>query len=468
MITTILAAVAGVLLPLGLSEGPFVLSNFRPLDAQYVPDTSPLAAATTPNRGSYVYGRICGTFDLMTCPGGIDPNNTAIPPSIVGIFNSIPHGSFSMQYRQFFQGDPARVRNFSQSMERAAQTFILCKDSFAVDGLIVDMSSGHPGVGFWNQTLPNVTNGATWTQDILWLEPVTECVNTNLTFDYILDSYIPNASVEHYNLTDHGGFSNLTRVQPILNRDGQHIDLIQHAYKGAVWSNLYALLYLNGTRESSFVGATYPLNSSSSLFSDSLGKVSFLSLSYLNTSGSDIEVTCEGYGGQDTANVTNVHVNCGIFLRPPLRTDGGDPRLSDLGSKWSQNTYSCSSATHASIQRVTFSTNSSSDLQSLQITRTLSGPDVLWATEKTDMKIADVDLFWGWVDDQYENNTSLWTVRAPSFYLPAGGTSMWGTFPEGYPAGAHVGAWGTICKSLSLSQGDTAADYSGRTDFAIL
>ncbi|KAF9443338.1 hypothetical protein P691DRAFT_621809, partial [Macrolepiota fuliginosa MF-IS2] len=122
--------------------------------------------------------------------------------------------------------------------------------------------------------------------------------------------------------------------------------------------------------------------------------------------------------------MSTVHVSCGIFTGPPLSTDGGDPQIFSRGSKWSQGIYSCSSATRASIQTVTFSTNSSTDLQDMYIARATSGPNVLWATEKVSMNLPEIDLLWGRVDDRYEGSDSLWTIRAETFYLPAGSSSV--------------------------------------------
>lgn len=469
-LTTVLVAIAGVVLPLGLADGPVVASNFRQVRAQYVPDTSALALSTTPNRGSFVYGRQCGSFEALACPGNDNPNTTAIAPSVLEVFNSTLHGPFAMQYRRFYEGDAKQ--NSSVGFVGSAQTFILRDDIFAAEGIVVDMSPDHPGIGFWNQTLPDTPHGGTWSQDILWLEPVTQCVDTNLTVDYFMPDSGPEGSIKIFNITDHGGFVNLTRVPPSLNRDGQHIDLFQHAYKGAVYSNLFAMEALNATRDSSFIGAPHPLNMSSLSFSISgidIGQMSVLPISYLNsTAASTGDIICQGYGGQDTANVTNVHVACGIFLGPPLRTDGGDPRVFNRGSKWRQGIHACSSATRASIQTVAFSTNGTTRIQDLRVSRAKSQTNVLWATEKTNMTISDIDLMWGRVDDRFENDPSLWTIRADSFYLPAGGASMWNVFPAGFPAGGHAHLWGMIYESgMPSDDGESVTDYSGRSDYSV-
>jgi hypothetical protein len=467
-VTTGLVAIAGVILPLGLSDGPFVATNFRTIPAQYVPDNSALALATTPDREDFVYGRVCGSFEPAICPGNNNPNTTTINPSIVEIFNSTPHGPFNMQYRRFFDGDPV-TQNCSVGIMGTAETFILLNDTFVAEGLVIDMSQDHPGIGFWNQTIPVLRNGATWSQDILWLEPVTQCVDTNLTIDYFMMDG-PDNLINNFNLTDHGGFVNLSPdPPPPLDLDGQNIDLYQHAYKGAAWSDDYAMVFLNATRQSSSIGASYPLSGipDISLSSSGLGNINVVPISYLNSSVlANASIICQGYGGQDTANITNVHVSCGVFLGPPLRIDGGDPRVFNRGSKWSQGVQACSSATRASVQTTTFSTNTTSDIQDLVITRAPTDIDVLWATEKTDLTLTDVDLFWGRVDDQYENDPSLWTIRADKFYLPAGSSSIWNAFPAGSPAAAHAHIWGQIYDPADTS-GAFVTDYSGKSDYSI-
>lgn len=82
-------------------------------------------------------------------------------------------------------------------------------------------------------------------------------MDTNLTIDYTLkDSAITTNQVSSYNLTDRGGFYNLTTEYPTFNRDGQNIDLRQHAYKGGVLSNFYTMIKLgNVTRNESYAGS---------------------------------------------------------------------------------------------------------------------------------------------------------------------------------------------------------------------
>ena len=54
----------------------------------------------------------------------------------------------------------------------------------AREGIILDLVKG--GIGFRNHTVPiqpQMRYGSQWTEDILWIEPVTSCVNTNWTLE---------------------------------------------------------------------------------------------------------------------------------------------------------------------------------------------------------------------------------------------------------------------------------------------
>jgi hypothetical protein len=110
------------------------------------------------------------------------------------------------------------------------ESLILRNGIFAVGGLIVDMDT--PGIGLWNHTLPaDAPNGAVWSEDVLWLEPVSACVDTNLTVDYTLHDIGSINDAKTFNITDSGGFFNLTPDYPSFIPDGQNVNLGWHAYR---------------------------------------------------------------------------------------------------------------------------------------------------------------------------------------------------------------------------------------------
>lgn len=290
------------------------------------------------------------------------------------------------------------------------------------------------------------------------------------TIDYTLAGTYLTYQVEKYNLTDRGGFYNLTHEYPTFNRDGQNLNLGEHAYKGAVLSNFYTMRAFNNmTRNASHPGRALPVNSSTTHFF--AGKLQPLSMLYmgqvdaggnLSFSGANLQTACVGYGGQDIANISNVAVHCGLFLGPPQRTDGGDARLPADNSTWTQRMFACASATRARMQRVEFASNGTMDLAALRIARSDIATPVLWGMEKSDILLSDVDLLWGRVPDAHERAASLWTTRSDVFYVPAGATDIWGVTTGGMAGVLPAMAWTTLENPLSQ------VDYSGVTNFALL
>ncbi|KAJ7201113.1 hypothetical protein GGX14DRAFT_544817 [Mycena pura] len=473
---TVLVAVAGVVTPLGLKNGPMLSNPPQNISTAFIEDTSPLGRATTPSDG-FVYSRLCGSWGPMSCPGNANANTTEIAPEIIDRFNNTPYGPFGMQFRRWYES--LKGYNYSVSIPTFSTTesLILRSGIFAVDGLIVDMDN--PGIGLWNHTLPAEThNGGVWSEDMMWLEPVTACVDTNLTLDYTLHA---NDFLEfsHYNITDRGGFFNLTSHYPSLDRDGQNINVLQHAYKGAVLSNFFAMESFNNlTRNESFYGRTFPTNES--LTGLSVGTLQLHDLLYLWSGSSDfdsddrpdLKTSCQGYGGADSANISNVAVTCNLLITPPTRSDNGDQRRSDDNSTWTQRMYSCASVTRARMQRVEFSFNGTMDLSALSISRSNIDTPVLWASEKTDLNITDIDVFWGRVPDSFEGDDALWTTRSDVFYIPAGGSDVWGVVVSGQPTTLPAIAWNAVTTIGSgggaVTDQSKVADYTGENNFALL
>jgi hypothetical protein len=148
------------------------------------------------------------------------------------------------------------------------ETLILNNAFQPVEGLIVDTVNG--GIGFRNHIFPpGFQHGVTWTEDLLFIEPETVCVDTNLTLNFTIAT-TPNTStiITNLVLTDRGGFANLHHTIPEFNiSDPQrNPDLFGRAYTAAWLNNFYTALYYNVTDESqaftyldSFVEKTFPL-----------------------------------------------------------------------------------------------------------------------------------------------------------------------------------------------------------------
>ncbi|KAF9469436.1 hypothetical protein BDZ94DRAFT_381931 [Collybia nuda] len=455
-ISALLVAICGIVTPLGLRQGSPTRSHFRTTDASFVKDTSPLGLATSPRQG-FKFSRSCGGISRNPiCPGNTPEtiNRTEIPPSVFEKFSSTPHGPFNMEFRRYFDEG-----NKVSAEAGVVQSVILQEGIFAVEGMVIDMTET-PGIGLINHTIPGLEKGATWSQDVFWLEPATTCVDTNLTIDYIRRDEF---GIEEFNLTDRGGFVNLPTEPPVLPQGGQHINLWEYAYRAAfLVNNLTMMRFNNMSRNDSHVGKTYLLNMSMTTFIPgdiSIGNPSF----NLSTTDSP-ETPCATFSEIDNANISTVAVWCGGVTGPARRTDGGDERLPSINSTWSQTIHVCASATRASIQTLTFTLNSTRELSDLQITRKANNTPILWAAEKTNLKIGDLDLFWGHVADKYESDPSLSTLRSNVLYVPAGDADISGGVAAGEPSTVPAGGWNSIYGFPT----DFIPDYSGKNNFALL
>jgi hypothetical protein len=281
----VLLTLASILAPLGLSE-KIMPGDAELVEFQYIKDPSPWGEVTMP-RPNFKYSRYCEHGRTINCPGqyqGIYMNeteegtlrsfetdeystiNTTIPRNFTEMFRSATSdlgntvsGLFDIQYRRWKidrtdiidRGQPY-VRGNSRHIESMVQTdAILLKE-----GLIVDLRS-NPGVGLRNHTIPRgLRYGGTWSEDITWIEPVTQCVDTNLSAEVRTENTV--ASFES-NVTQHmidrGAFVNLSYAdlesRPWI--DNQTLDLFAHAFKAARMHNVLI---------AASIGLELPLNGS--------------------------------------------------------------------------------------------------------------------------------------------------------------------------------------------------------------
>ena len=301
---TILIAIVGVVTPLGLYE---VLESHGEIaaDFQYVRESSAYFDGTSPrgpasaqlsrfcifrgDRGpcpyannTFVIGRNGTTGWRHFTPG----LTTEIAPILREIFSSgtqnistTVSNYFDIQYRQLTTQTNSVFDNGSRypvGMFRHLDSIVLWDSITAIEGLVVDAKSG--GVGFRNHTLPvdlQAGREAKWHEDLLFVEPVTTCVDTNVTIDYTVSSESFNDTAGDYRLTDRGGFVNLNHTYPYydLSNPQANPDLWGRAYKAAVINNFGTMNFLNVTNQgndtlgirayqylNSSLGKTFPLS----------------------------------------------------------------------------------------------------------------------------------------------------------------------------------------------------------------
>jgi len=132
---------------------------------------------------------------------------------------------------------------------RQISSLLLDDAIVVVEGLIVDMKNG--GIGFRNHSAPPLQQyGSTWSEDILFIEPETQCVDTNLTLDFMIPEYTSQGStISNLVLTDRGGFANLSHHYPVWDRNDTQNNpaLVLRAYKAAWINNAWSMAFMNVT-----------------------------------------------------------------------------------------------------------------------------------------------------------------------------------------------------------------------------
>lgn len=281
---SLLIAIAGVVTPLGLYESLDESDNTSATFV-YMGDPSSFGAATPP-RSNTSFSRECSWGaepGLSSLPGpcpytthpiqlsydgddiGVDAPfgySTSIPQQVRDIYSSGTKGVrttvsnyFDIEWRQTMAAWKEGYNNGSEfpvGTYRAIQSMILDDSVNIIEGLIADLRTG--GIGFRNHTIPaGFAHGTTWSEDLLFIEPETECVDTNLTIDYVVttpqqysDSY---SDIAKLFLTDRGGFSNFNQTYPEYAHDNASMnpDLQARAYKAAWLNNAWTMAYMNVT-----------------------------------------------------------------------------------------------------------------------------------------------------------------------------------------------------------------------------
>lgn len=277
-LSAILLVLASVLAPLGLSEEIEPSDGLVPVEFQYIQDPGPWGRVTMP-RPNTAFSRYCEVGLTINCPGqyqGVYMNETSpgswesvetdenstinvtIPANITAIFTSATSnlgntvsGLFDIQYRRWKFTHNGLINGgqpYVAGDGRDISSLISDERLLLTEGLIVDMRN-NPGIGFRNHTIPvGLQHGGTWSEDITWIEPVTQCVDTNLTIEMTsvnsLDSFIDNNT---FAIIDRGAFTGLdeTALESPAWIDNQTLDLFGRAHKAARMHNVFVASSFN-------------------------------------------------------------------------------------------------------------------------------------------------------------------------------------------------------------------------------
>ncbi|KAF7186099.1 hypothetical protein HII31_12560 [Pseudocercospora fuligena] len=574
---SILLAVAAIVTPLGLYS-VLLPGDERQATFVYSPDLSSFGYGTPP-RSELTWARQCGGGSFIDgprpCPfsdtvsvvtyfpnGTISYNytngyNLNVPDFLLQTYSSGTNASstvsnyFDIQYRRYATRQDDFYNNntvYLVSANRNIESLVQDNRKMAVEGLIVDAEIGR--IGFRNHTVPDgFVHGSRWDEDVsftmitqlsislkgnaqlLFVEPETFCLDTNLTLDYnITNSW--RKTIDGLYLTDRGGFSPLSHIYPeygSYNDTSGNANLYARAYKAAWLHNAYIAIYLNvtnapnGTQKAwsymtSEIGKQYRFGSPGSddsgvgdvdalVVTPDFGNYVKPALDVSNSSGEDvnsvnpwgigpsnwstINLLCSGAGNGDYANISNILVACGQMRGVPQRIDGGSPLIYEAGSQWSQKIFACATSVKASVKTVSLSYNSTGpsiesltvdDIRDKQYSDNASMP--LWGVENTGNAYnnSEIDLIWGIVDDIHVNNPNVSTARQPHLFLP-------GWLDNNIDLGLSYGNWQNLpgsdfikialrsaysvdSSSLSsvlsgLSQTSGVVDYSGQSSLAM-
>lgn len=299
-LTAALIAIAGVVTPLGLYDALEPSAKKTPSFA-YASDPSSFGVITPP-RSNLSFSRTCssghgslqgpapcpysgntvvfswnGTTYEWDFPGGY---STEVAPIVQEIYSSGTRGIrttisnyFDIQWRLYSPTvDPNKDNGtaFLTGSYQFIENRVLSNVTMPVEGLIVDTKAG--GIGFRNHTLPQgLKYGAIWVEELLFIEPETSCVNTNLTLDFTVNSNASqalNGQLSALWLTDLGGFAGLNQTYPYYDHDNaqENPDLQARAYTAAWLNNAWTMAYLNvtnmngspyGNKSFSYLNSTY-------------------------------------------------------------------------------------------------------------------------------------------------------------------------------------------------------------------
>ena len=458
---------------------------------------------------------IVGDYDIM------------VPDSLISLYQSgladhpeTVSSFFDIQSRQYSYKNDSRINKggkYAVDVFRVLDSVVLNDAIEPIEGLILNTKMG--GIGFRNHTAPaGIGEGADWSEDILFIEPETACVNTNLTMEFkMAPTGLSSANgIMNMTLVDNGGFTNLIQKYPKLTMDDNQSNpkLRERAYKAAWLLNTYTMLILNVTRPSpnafaylnSEVGKRFPLNGgqntgsaadsvyASGIFSTLLNPSGFATNYSINdapgsnysnpfhiTSGNytDIGVLCEGAGGQDFANSSNIHVICGLVLGAAQRKDGRETLIFEPYSEWTQPVYTCASTVKATIKEVDFHFNTTdhAGLKALSIREVRDNKYddrqsmPLWGVENlNDYNLGSISQLWGLISESNLKAPNMTAIRAPQLYLPGYGGTLSSNI-AGYQYVPGTNAPGDALNGMynigASGVGGTGTDYSGKASLAL-
>lgn len=269
---TLLISIVAIVTPLGLYE--VVVPNENPISENfhYIADGGIFGLGTPTRNVSMPWSRVCDPGNVTTCPSLIQSSSATndsvdlnVSQKVVELFSNGTFAFddsvasvFDIQWRSWTwvildKNSTASAQPnatvYPVGAFRQVATVALDNKLRAIEGLVVDTVKG--GVGFRNHSAPPKTRyGSIWTEDVLFIQPVTQCVDTNLTIEYTTPlnaMYDTRWQMKDPRLVDNGGFSMLNLTFPRWNESETQTnpDFWTRAYQAAWLNNVYAMKLLN-------------------------------------------------------------------------------------------------------------------------------------------------------------------------------------------------------------------------------
>lgn len=536
--------ITGIITPLGLKDS-IVPSRESTAKFVYMRDYSDFGNGTM-RRPSGPPSRDCLAHLGYLCPGmtisGNDTNpmsTSAVPEEVTTMFssasrNSTVAGFFDIQYRSWVTTTSDTLdagKQYLRGLDRYVDNLLSSGAGMLLkEGVIVDVTQG--GIGFRNHSAPaDLAHGASWSEDILWLEPDISCTSNNLSLHVELgeskDISYTNATAKS-TLVDDGGFALLGPVNavqgwPMLNTSQPDVRFLSK--KSAQLHNILAAMLYNLTDAKNAkyginvtAGTSYPVSTKDvnadlefqTFDFDGSYIVDFMNTTYTNgtlkINGSTVadpndyprelgfslflEVSrwCEGQFNSDSTPARQFNVLCGQMFGVPERTDNGEVLLQDPGSKWKMPISTCAGALKASIREMSFSTNGSSSLEFVTVAASKEKPYgsakecPVWAYEDYGKNLlssnsssknnASTVPLWGIVDGSYIGTPGYNFIQSPNFYLPQTYEYTYAhgrgaPFDMSAAAAAPMGILEIVMQGVSRASGLKGADYTGSDSVAL-
>lgn len=195
---------------------------------------------------------------------------------------------------------------------------------------------------------------------------------------------------------------------------------------------------------------------------------------------SDISLICSGAGDLDLANISKIHVECGLIFGAARRRDGSQTLVFEPGTWYVQDIFSCASTSRASIKSVDFRYNATREsghtLEALTVVdiqpKNYSSKEEmpLWGVEDTDYYISDLSQLWGLIDPQLEKSVNLSTIRREHLYLPGYGGGLYSSNFAGIQnVPGNTGPTDLLYGLYTSTEGGYGMqDFSGAYNYAML